>query len=218
MSENRKQENAALLKNLAHLLHAEIDGECFDHGGSLKFDNGASVFIRLPYYPGNSSRDKKGTASGSFPRDANGSCMSAHSWGLVPYSQDSDCEIGFSITKTPEQIASDIKKRLLPVYFPLYEKALLKLRENIEKKEKTENALQKILKAAGVSHGSNQGSQEFSGYLWDDEKNKSEVYLKGRMSGERAGLSFEYLEINEALAVIKLVKSFQAKRATHAQR
>jgi hypothetical protein len=217
MSDNRKQENAALIKSLSTLLHAEPDGESYDHGGSLKFDNGASVFIRLPYYRMN-SRDKKGTASGSFPRSADGSCMSAKAWGLIPYGQDSQCDIGFSIEKTPEQIAKDITKRLLPVYLPLYEKALTKLKADQESKARNEKAMAKILKCAGIAHGSCQGSQEFSGYLWDDEKTKSEIYLKGRMSGERASLCFEYLEIEEALEVIKLVKSFEIGRRKNAKK
>lgn len=66
-------------------------------------------------------------ASGSFPRDVDGSLMSASSWRVIEYGQP-DPRIGFSPTKSTELIARDIEKRLIPRYIELHIKACEKLK------------------------------------------------------------------------------------------
>jgi len=80
------------------------------------------------------------TASGVYPRHADGSWVDICEYPKVP-----SPEISFSISKTPEQIAKDIQRRLWPEYIARLEKVRARIASTNDYNIRTNNTLAAIL-------------------------------------------------------------------------
>src|SRR5260370_32796896 len=97
----RAEQVAAALGGEYHAEGPDRDGEYWDHGHGIVGPDGQRLFIAVTTYGHDRGRL---TISGGYPPNA---------FGLVPSAHP---KIGVGPTATPERIASEILRRLLPEY------------------------------------------------------------------------------------------------------
>jgi len=104
---------------------------------------------------------KKITCHGSYPDNTEGQRMSAQEWGVIGYG-DTSPSAKVSENRDPEAIARDFTSRVMKKYLPLYEKALVLLKErqkwNAERLQQTND----ILQVCGVEHNGSGANTEGS--------------------------------------------------------
>jgi hypothetical protein len=205
MSDNRKLENAKLMRDIAKGLDAKLDDRQHDHGGSIIFPNGAKIFVRLPYYPDNKM---KGEVSGSWPQNEDGRAMSAAHWRLIKYNEKNPCEMGFSVLKPVETIVKDIKRRLLPVFFPMWEQAQAELVKAMERKKEHAKLLKELSEACGVKIYDHD-KESFCGYFRGDTE---AMYIKTRVNyGLSVEISLSSLTGDQAKRIFKMLEQEQGR-------
>lgn len=170
----------------------EVAGPLHDRGARIgHIETGAEICV---------TEDWKGnvSASGSFPRDENGSFMSASNWRLIPYSEN-DPRIGFNIDKEASRIAKDLEGRLAVAYVPMFLEAKAKLAINTSRKLHREQ--QAGLLAAYMDEKS-----------WGDETKKittsvNDIHVRAETSYEgKFKIELTYVTLEQAKGIIDIIK------------
>ena len=175
------------LKEICSNLSGWMVKENHERSCSLLHVSGAEIHIY---------EDWKGKveARGQFPRDEKDEYMDASRWGLVEYGK-SNPTIGFNINKDAAKIAKDLESRLMPVYMPMYAKAVEKLNKRLVEKENKENKIAELAKIIGSKHRGN----IFSEYM-DDYSITCEISYDNNV---RLDLSVDF---ETAKKILKLLK------------
>ena len=111
----------------------------YDH--AMKFTSGhAELFVRLD---GRDKLNPRFEVMGIYPKYSTN-----QQW--TPPRDAKSCRIGVSSTKPVRQIASDIQRRCLNIYFPLLEDAIAATDQHLQQREANEAALRKLAPLAGI--------------------------------------------------------------------
>lgn len=139
-------------------------------------------------------------ASGSFPRDVDGSLMSASSWMVVEYGQP-DPRIGFSPTKSPELIARDIEKRLIPRYIELHIKACKKLKAQQVARDARDAAVDRFIDSCSMKRSMNNEREFYSQHRDDGPTVDGRI----RYDGKCVDLNLKEVPLALGVKILKLL-------------
>ena len=170
------------------------DRESWEHGGSIVNNEGGEIFFRWDYYR------KKAWASGQWPNNEEGRYMSASDWRVIGYNEKDDTRIGFNIYKTPDKIAQDIKRRLLPNYLPNIKLVYKKLVEAKLVKKLREERIKSFARLFG-EEPYNYDKNRFSYFKSDD------YAVEVSCSYKDFKIKIDYLEYEKALKVLQVLRS-----------
>lgn len=159
-----------------------------DWAADLVHSSGAELMVRTKH----TARPNTLEICVRFPRNAEGSCMSAKDWDRE---SNITTSINVSSLKDTKTIARDIERRLIKDYLPAYMRAIDKLYKEQEKKNKRESVASEL--AALVNET-----------CYDSEKVKFSTDTFSAYvcySGDKVDFKLNSIPINVAKKVIKLM-------------
>lgn len=164
-------------------------------------DNGGVLWVTSETY----QNKKHFHFSGQYPRTKKGEYVRPYGYGETP--ADS---INVSRDKTPEQIAKDVTRRLLPEYKTRLEKVRAQVADYDGYHESQQTAIQTVSQGAGLTfsdHRENGIIQfSFASDRADDGEGNGDVIPLGRGTVK---LSLSYLSPAQAVAILELLKAEQ---------
>jgi hypothetical protein len=130
-------------KIMRHLPRWSLEvGDWGQHAVRISHDDSdAAISVRL--------QKNRLEITGIYPRGPRGKYHSASSWGALPYDAQ-DPRITVSATRSAATIASEISRRLLPVYLELFIRCLQKKRELEEYEAKKQSAIERYAEILGT--------------------------------------------------------------------
>lgn len=168
-----------------------------DGNPRLVAEDGRALLFRIGNY---GSENGRLIISGMYPQDHNRAVVTPHEWD---HERDQKREWRDRITvapdKSPEKIAADITRRLLPDYNEGYANAQSQIAERLDSHTGSERLAQRLGEAAGVEP--RQGTDEFSLYT------PGLPFRDIRISGPN-NVRFEYFycTADQAEAIIRALK------------
>lgn len=173
-----------------------------EHGGSIS--NGEiEVYVRLNGWPAG-----KGHASVSWPRDENGSCMSAENWRVVDYNTGDPAQCGFNPTKDSRAIARDIQRKVIDPGLPLMALVNAKLIKAKAVKEAREKGIASlgILLNEQVHGQSDDRLTKMYSAKDEDEDYPDQIYLEVLANHDTFSVNVSRLSLREATKLIKQIE------------
>lgn len=166
----------------------EVDYWCFAREiskGDIK------LFIRADSY----GHKGKFEIIGSYPRDSKGQYINPYD-----YNESRADKINVSMTKTPEQVAKDIERRLMPEYLLRLAKIKKRIDESDNYHLSRQETIKQIAKATGFEISTH--VEDGAIYFYDDGLS---IDVKPR-SGHKVDISIGGLSSEKAIQVLKLLK------------
>jgi len=140
-------------------------------------------------------------ASGCYPRGHDGAYRGARGWGAIHYDAK-EPECGFSLSKTPERIASDLRRRLLPIYAEVYALCIQAQKREAEYHATLAANVERLAGILGAEvKESNLDGGEFCAQLGDRR-------IKARVSEDSVALEIDDLTIDQGIDVCRVLKTF----------
>jgi hypothetical protein len=164
-------------------------------GGYLTCEaTGAILYFRANFRVSERSQIQKLTVQTMLPKDKE---------GQTPYHSGEMPSINVSATKSSDVVAREIKRRLLPAYEPILQKALERVAQHDEYVDQSEDTLEQISRIVGVR--ARPKSREISFYD-SPLPALNQTVSSAEVSGNEVTLTL-HLERDAALGVLEYLRN-----------